>query len=442
MKQQSILLFIFCVFACTNYSKDELLESIVSPSAATKAVEAETYAVTQFDIDSYINYMSRCHEEDGLIVRSISPIERDGRIVCYVVNYDDGWQIVSADKRGPIVLAECDSGSFSWGDANDEEAAWLECTTTQILDRIVSPDVYYSKLSETGKKKEDNCMLFWQTITSCPFSATKASQDSPAKTRSFEVDSLLQFFHLTLTQESIYHLIPTYWHQQDPFNDYCPFISDSSSVRCPAGCVALSASQTLYYLHNKLQLPLLSPTSGLCTGWYGNYTQTFGALSSAVWENMSYSTDPDGYAALLIGYAGKALNMNYGPTGSSAYTSHIPAFFNNYFGIGSTYGTYDEDLVYDSIHNEYPVICRASSSAGGHSFIIDGVRVTVPEDHYIYLLPSGETYEFTIVLDPVLQWRINWGWGTTGRNALYASGGSWLGFDNNRNIVYGFHSNN
>jgi hypothetical protein len=48
-----------------------------------------------------------------------------------------------------------------------------------------------------------------------------------------------------------------------------------------------------------------------------------------------------------------------------------------------------------------------------------------------------------VASDPfVTDFRINWGMGTIGRNSTYAATGSWMGYDNNKKIIYKIKTEN
>lgn len=438
-----LLLTILLVFvSCSSFGmQDEMVCYEVSSS--TKSGElVNPNLLTYADITAYCHYLSIHESTKSKVILDISPVVRKGVTVYYVINFDKGWRLLSADKRGPIVLAESEEGQFNQDEVNEEEGAWLDAISDQIISRITRESETGPYDNETITEKEQKCLDFWSAIT-CEKSFLLARSDSKLSQHRYDSLYLTNAYDVVIEYESVDHLIPVYWHQDAPFNTYCPLISENSSTRCPAGCVALSASQTLYYLHYHMGSPNNSPSSGSCTGWIGNYTQTFSNFISTTWDNMEYSTDTNGYAALLIGYMGKMLNMNYGPTGSSAFTSDIPFVFGSCFGINSTYSYFNSNTAYNCIASGYPVICRASSSGGGHSFIIDGYVTSVTETHYEYTLPSGQIAQEVVLSSPYLTaFRINWGWGLYGRNATYQPDGTWLGFDNSRSMVYNFMTEN
>ena len=83
--------------------------SSLSVSRNTKTIIGEEdsitdYYVTDEDIDAYIHFKCLQTKDDSLVVDSIRPITFDSEgAICYLINYKDGWEIISADKRAPVV---------------------------------------------------------------------------------------------------------------------------------------------------------------------------------------------------------------------------------------------------------------------------------------------------------------------------------------------------
>lgn len=92
--------------------------------------------------------------------------------------------------------------------------------------------------------------------------------------------------------------------------------------------------------------------------------------------------------ALLMGYVGKLVDMNYGDEASRASTNDLVKVY-RHFGINSEYADYNPTLVRTSLDNQIPVNIRAASERerkkflffnigweykAGHSWIIDGYR--------------------------------------------------------------------
>lgn len=415
----SILAFSSCAYL---QSDDDENHASFNRQCFFDTKSKETFLLSKEDIADYTRLVSLSRRSNRKSVIGIAPILMSGTTVFYVVNYNEGWQVLSSDKRGPTVLAESPNGSFDYERLSAEERSWFESIGHQILFRLNSPSKYYSEISDEGMENERLNNAIWEEILG----------------RRSQIDHIqIDTIHY-VSQD---HLISVYWSQHTPFNEYCPLTTYDGTTRCPAGCVPLAGAQTLYYLHYYLGRPISAPSNGSCNGWYQNYTQSFSNYSST-WDYMYDSYDPYGYAALLIGAVGQMVNVTYSPSGSSAYTSDLVQSVFAQFGINCSYTTFNSSVAFDELQDGMPVICRANDITypyGGHAFIIDGYESAYLRTRIFY----DDGGFVNIYSNPfITRVRINWGWGTSGRTATYAIDGTWWGYDNGRAMVYGFCTEN
>ena len=205
------------------------------------SIKCKAFSLSEDDIEAYAQLLAFQQQTERKLF-SIKPVVIRGITAFYVVNLEKGWQIISSDKRGPIVLAESNDGNFNIDEITDEEKSWFNGIGEQIISRINAPEEYYSALSEEGYANERLSLQFWNDIRGVISDISMVVQD-------------------TLQYESVDHLIPVCWHQNSPFNNYCPLVSQNSTYRCPAGCVAIAGAQTLYYLHYYFGHPVSSPST-------------------------------------------------------------------------------------------------------------------------------------------------------------------------------------
>lgn len=198
------------------------------------------------------------------------------------------------------------------------------------------------------------------------------------------------------------HVTKTLWHQEEPFNKYCPTISVNSEMRCPTGCVAVATSQYLYFLQDKLGYSFNMPLLGSCIGACDeNYIQSFTRF--ATWDlsalpltdnTIQYSSDQFDRAALVIGYAAKQVNMEFGPSGSGAHFTNAQKFLNN-IGVKGKF-VENKDINLENIVGEKkePVIARGSHSeqVTGHMFLIDGCKYDLVEYEDVWRFLEDTTF--------------------------------------------------
>ena len=171
-------------------------------------------------------------------------------------------------------------------------------------------------------------------------------------------------------------LVQTYWNQGNPYNLLCP----NSSV---TGCVATAMAQVMKYWDY--------PSTGM--GWHSYIHPNYGELRADFysttydWTNMisSYSgssTQAQREAvATLMYHCGVAVDMDYSPSGSGAYTSDVAVALRSYFNYSSdlqclSRSSYDDAtwiaMLKADLDLNRPIQYSGSGSGGGHSFVCDG----------------------------------------------------------------------
>ena len=191
-------------------------------------------------------------------------------------------------------------------------------------------------------------------------------------------------------------LIKTTWGQEDPYDWQCPVYQNQY---CVVGCVATAMAQVMYYWQY--------PTSSDAIGRYYCYSirQYVPALPATTfdyslmidsychwdWDNsqlvQDFYTDAQAQEVAKLGrYCGQAVEMDYSPEGSGAYTDSQLAAMKS-FGYSSSaqyvqkgyswnnnYTTAQwESMIRTELDAGRPILYAANDpSAGGHAFICDG----------------------------------------------------------------------
>lgn len=115
MKNKLFVAFLFAaVFgiahSCTISDSEVLGDSSKENTAvndqglATRG-NGKVYEVSPGDLDAYIHFKTLVNEKDTLVVKSIIPFPNDYDAACYVINYEDNWEMISSDKRTAAVIA-------------------------------------------------------------------------------------------------------------------------------------------------------------------------------------------------------------------------------------------------------------------------------------------------------------------------------------------------
>ena len=275
--------------------------------------------------------------------------------VVYVFNETNGgFVIISAERKSIPVLAYSNTGSIDSNENNwnPEFAYWMTLYFDQIED-IRQHDLSSSTRAITEWSKIDN-------NENLGFSSTK---DVPT-------------------------LMSTTWSQGCGYNALCPVDAAGPCGRVYTGCVATAMAQVIRHIEH----PVNGVGDKCYTHWsYGELCADFAAAT----YDYSTMTNSSGNAevAELIYHCGVAVNMNYSPTGSGAYSSRVLTAYRAYFDLTNcvlisrnSFDNADWDrILRNEIDNNRPFYYSGSGS-GGHAFVFDGYQNT---DYF----------------------HVNWGWG-------------------------------
>ncbi len=266
------------------------------------------------------------------------------------IGASNGFVIVSGSDLTPDIIGYTDEGAFDAQNIPDNMKEWLQEYTNQIA--------WMEKQGEATA------------------SASKVRK-APAGVKA-----------------AIAPLIQTKWDQDNPYNGLVP-------SGCVTGCVATAMAQVLYYCNQNENFPL-GTTEGIAgyNDGRGHDVPACPQISSFDWANMklnysgSETSTEQTAVAQLMRYCGASVGMSYGST-SSSNTMFVAEALKQFFGFDhhlkniyrSQYSNADwEDIIYQEIAANRPVLYSGSSSGGGHAFICDGYDA----DGYFH---------------------INWGWG-------------------------------
>lgn len=403
---------------------------------------ADKYHVTPYDVDDYVNFRKLEAKGKGKIleVTDIKTIyTKSGNPSMYIICYSEGWDIISADKRTPVIVATSEIGKFNFSREHPIlEYIEGEAENIELISRNCDQQMILTKNdSEESNKNTD----FWEHITAD--SDIINSYEPNIK----DLPPLIPEGHWELTgviskptvYDSICHLTPIQWHQGYPYNKYCP-CDHISFTWTKAGCVAVVGAQMLYYLHQKLSINPSVPTSVPTPGFIGSeYPNGFTNFRSDHWDNMT-----EDQVAVLISYIGNLVGMNYSVDESLAYIEDLTDKVFKVFGISSSFVPYDPNIVKTSLIDGFPVIVSAGNNSSSHALIIDGYKRFRTEYTYtyewVYDFPTEEMIEIkkpkceVEYSSPYIdQVQMNWGWGDnyptnelSNNNVWYNPTDSWV----------------
>ncbi len=184
-------------------------------------------------------------------------------------------------------------------------------------------------------------------------------------------------------------LLTTTWNQSPYYNDLCPYDSEYGE-RAVAGCVATATSQVMKYWNHPSSgvgsHSFVHPTYGTLSADFANTTYNWSQMPNSL--SASSSTAQKTAVATLTYHIGVAIEMDYGVSGSGAYTfeygQSLPSAENalkTYFKYKNTlHGEFKQfytdtqwlDMLRADLDLSHPVIYSGSDTSGGHCFVCDG----------------------------------------------------------------------
>jgi len=199
-------------------------------------------------------------------------------------------------------------------------------------------------------------------------------------------------------------LLATTWNQGCGYNEDCPVDGDGPCGHVWAGCVATAMAQVMkYWAH---------PAQGVGSHGYTHpdYGYQYVDFSTATynWAGMPNDYGEEDIAELLY-HCGVALEMDYGPDGSGAYTGtygypNVVSVLEDYFDYQTEadylYKSDYSDSIWDSMLREQldegqPLVYRGQSR-GGHAFVCDGYQ---GDDYFHFNWGWSGSYDGYFYLD-------------------------------------------
>ncbi len=289
---------------------------------------------------------------------------RSAGVVFYVFNVGGGFVIIAGDDAVIPVLGYSPDGSFSTEQMPENCRLWLQSYADEIVHVIMRED--YDAFPSLSAE--------WQSLL----------HGTPASTMR--------------SVTAVQPLLTTTWDQGQYYNSLCPADNGHNSGHVWTGCVATAMAQLIRY-HQW-------PAQGYGTHTYthdayGTLTADFAntAYSYALMPNeltSSSSSAQVNAVATLMRDCGIAVNMSYGPYGSSANNMCAKTALASYFGYetriacksyrtpGVIIGTWNNHTYYDDetwrsmlkaeLDAQRPIYYSGDNDNGnsGHSFVCDG----------------------------------------------------------------------
>lgn len=254
------------------------------------------------------------------------------RDVFYVFNYEnnEGFSIISADKRMVPILAQSDSNYFDFDSYKENPGLsyWLTTVEEHITFLRDSAD------NQTESDKGTNIAYGW--IPSATSARTNDIEPCPPGGCGGGGST-----------ESYGPLIDRQWGQGCGFNDYSPSKSNGPCGRAPAGCGPVAVAKVMWYYRNRL---------GRIT--YNGVPINFNNMPRVL---TRYVTGEAPDLARLMRFIGDWIIIDWAADYAMAQPSKIPELF-NFLGFSSELKDLTHSMVKANLRGGYPVIFKARTS--------------------------------------------------------------------------------
>ncbi len=405
----------FCVLSCSNMITPTL-PSEDNPDLLSQS----NYNVSLKDIETYLeNYKGLPPTKSGDV--SISPILSSVDTVLYLINYNKGWEILSADRRAPRVFAMSSDGHL------DLDSLYaippVEALISAFTDRI-SYLKQHPNLEVSTDFKDS-----WDDIL--------------GGGRFVDEWTLISSYILDEGDSIQPHLTQTRWGQNSPWNVRAPYTDSTLTTHCLTGCVPVAGAQMLYYLHNMLGIPSMMYADSYTAAYIpqnANYLilsasdVSFSNYSSSAWNSLPLTNNDSGNfstVSTLMVQLGLLIQAQYRVNSTGSYTYYLKPAFQNAFTIESTWlNGVDFTIIADEImQDQMPVILELylSDYSAGHCAIVDACKEQYQIIRRLFrrrvdapVNPGGPNlpqYEYKMEDDYEVQNRyfgLNWGWNGSG----------------------------
>lgn len=267
----------------------------------------------------------------------------------WIVNFTDGWVLVSADDIMTPVIGYNFEGNFPAKEKQENNLkSWMQYFTDQV-----------NYIEENQITQSEGIEAEWNKYSTTLSELTIRSGE----------------------RGSVDPLLSCKWNQDSPYNVLCPEDDNGPGDHVYVGCVATAMVQIMYYWRY--------PNSG--TGSHSYYWDPYGTIT-ANFGDATYEWDAmqdkivhsNPWEIAEIGFhAAVSIDMMFSPNGSGAFSWDVPYALKNYFNYANNvqyveksnynFSTW-ETMIQTELDDGHPLYYSGFSNEGGHAFVFDGYQ--------------------------------------------------------------------
>lgn len=333
------------------------------------------------NIGRYVTLKYGDSETRGDVDAHISPYVFEGDTVMYIVQYADGWELISSDTRYSMSLIKETSGVFD-----------LWNIPAPLLSHINEIAKEIHQLKVENPELPNDSSWSWLNPQFAEEKSTRINEEEPDySTGKWELIKIIDRGNVVV---DIPHIIKTKWGQDNPWNAYVPLKSTGTAHR-PVGCVGVAFAQYAYFLHFKEGKPTFIPSGASYNAQSAQYSFYGDNSQESSWVNMAkdkYDGNTQS-ASMFIGYVAKTVGTKYiTKEGKDLSDGYPDIAVRDYLNpqTGHNYKLYKVDYssaskIITQLRKGYPVLAGGRNSEdGGHRFIIDSYYSDTHKYEYVY----------------------------------------------------------
>ena len=385
----------------------------------------------------------------------------------FIINYPTGhWEIVSSDKRTPIVLAAGD-GRFDFDEVNPNLAACVKDLAAEVAAlRTYSGEIrngrenygIWCAILEEGERMKELFKTMPGLFDPKPIlpylpelkESVNTRAGSPLDTSYHpepgHYEYLTGAYSYTQISSQVGPLTTTQWGEMDGYNQYCPVNHDTYG-HAPAGSEAVAGGQMVYFMHHNGDCCPEVYRYASVTSFIGDDAACSGMeqtdKSEANWAFFN-SSDSVRMAAVMLANIGKKRDMTYGARYSYGEFEALKRALLDEYDIesylvgfsGSEVNPYDEIASMLQDHAMPSIVHSGGSQfTDPHTYIVDGCRTGLSYYNIIYHFIPDDLSHFPLytnlvaaetIADAVTSYfHMNWGNYGNGDDVWVVDSGDW-----------------
>lgn len=325
---------------------------------------------------------------------SITPYINKGDTLLYVVQYQDGWDLYSANYASRKLLFSSEHGILNLNDSN---------LSSPLKEMILSEADMVREISTLRKdyvdpswgilSTEDENFINAPTVYSNNGVSRKPQQ--PAEPPGEWIIISSEYLQSKFLQSP--KLTETEWFQTGYYRQYSKKITNSKGEleSALAGCYPIAVSQYLYYTHFAKGIP--AETVSKATPTSDGKDFVFSDFSTEPWNLMvnAYFDLKLKTIAMFIGHVGREMKATYGLEETGVYDTDAINYLKKIYGVSFTLSNIDFSYIMESIDNGFPLISTAKTNKSiegdlskkkGHAFLIDQYKTSKIKVRHTYAL--------------------------------------------------------